>query len=117
MSAGRLNTDTIDDILVASGRGGGSLTRVYNGRMDQTAPAALVSSTAFAALARPNAPVFMVPIDLDGDGKIDRFYATQGDAGGSQGVLHVATSGARVGAFGSLTGPLRIAAFRRLPRG
>ncbi|MFM8497385.1 MAG: peptidylprolyl isomerase [Planctomycetia bacterium] len=117
VSAGRLNADTIDDILVASGRGGGSLMRVYNGRMDQAVPAALVSSAAFAALARPNAPVFMAPIDLDGDGKIDRFYATQGDAGGSQGVLHVATSGARVGAFGSLTGPLRIAAFRRLPRG
>ena len=117
VSAGRLNTDTIDDILVASGRGGGSLMRVYNGRMDQAVPAALVSSAAFAALARPNAPVFMAPIDLDGDGKIDRFYATQGDAGGSQGVLHVATSGARVGAFGSLKGPLRIAAFRRLPRG
>ena len=116
VSAGRLNTDTIDDILVASGRGGGSLTRIYNGRVDQAAPAALVSSTAFAALARPNAPVFMAPIDLDADGRIDRLYGTQGDAGGSQGVLHVATSGARVGAFGSLQGPLRIAAFRRLPR-
>lgn len=116
VSAGRLNGDTIDDILVASGRGGGSLTRIYNGRVDQAAPAVLVSSTAFAALARPNAPVFMAPIDLDGDGRIDRLYGTQGDAGGSQGVLHVASSGARVGAFGSLQGPLRIAAFRRLPR-
>jgi hypothetical protein len=75
-----------------------------------------VSAAAFAALARPNAPVFMAPIDLDGDGRIDRLYGTQGDAGGSQGVLHVSTSGARVGAFGSLQGPFRIAAFRRLPR-
>ncbi|MEI6239782.1 MAG: peptidylprolyl isomerase [Planctomycetia bacterium] len=116
VSAGRLNTDSIDDIVVASGRGGGAVTRVYNGRVDQAAPAALITSTAFAGLARPNAPVFMAPIDLDGDGKIDRFYATQGDAGGSQGVLHVATSGARVGAFGSLQGPLRIAAFRRFAR-
>lgn len=116
VSAGRLNADTIDKIFVASGRGGGGVIRVYNGRVDQATPAALVTSTAFAGLARPNAPVFMAPIDLDGDGKIDRFYATQGDAGGSQGVLHVATSGARVGAFGSLQGPLRIAAFRRLPR-
>jgi hypothetical protein len=116
VSAGRLNADTIDDIIVAAGRGGGSLTRIYNGRVDQTAPAALVSAAAFAALARPNAPVFMAPIDLDGDGRIDRLYGTQGDAGGSQGVLHVSTSGARVGAFGSLQGPFRIAAFRRLPR-
>lgn len=116
VSAGRLNTDTIDDIIVAAGRGGGSLARVYNGRVDQAAPAALVSSTAFASLGRPNAPVFMAPIDLDGDGRVDRFYGTQGDAGGSQGVLHIATNGARVGAFGSLQGPLRIAAFRRLPR-
>jgi cyclophilin family peptidyl-prolyl cis-trans isomerase len=116
VSAGRLNADTIDDIVVAAGRGGGAVTRVYNGRADQAASATLVTSTAFAGLARPNAPVFMAPIDLDGDGKIDRFYATQGDAGGSQGVLHVATSGARVGAFGSLQGPLRIAAFRRFAR-
>jgi cyclophilin family peptidyl-prolyl cis-trans isomerase len=116
VSAGRLNADTIDDIIVAAGRGGGAVTRVYNGRADQAASAALVTSTAFAGLARPNAPVFMAPIDLDGDGKIDRFYATQGDSGGSQGVLHVATSGARVGAFGSLQGPLRIAAFRRFAR-
>lgn len=116
VSAGRLNSDTIDDILVASGRGGGSLSRIYNGRVDQATPATLVTSSAFAALARPNAPVFMAPIDLDGDGRIDRLYGTQGDAGGSQGVLHVTTSGARVGPLGSLQGPLRIAAFRRLPR-
>ena len=116
VSAGRLNADTIDDIIVAAGRGGGSLTRIYNGRVDQTAPAALVSAAAFAGLARPNAPVFMAPIDLDGDGRIDRLYGTQGDAGGSQGVLHVSTSGARIGAFGSLQGPFRIAAYRRLPR-
>lgn len=116
VSAGRLNADLIDDVVVTSGRGGGSAMRVYNGRVDQATPAVLVSAAAFAALARPNAPLFMAPIDLDGDGKIDRFYGTQGDAGGSQGVLHVTTSGARVGAFGSLQGPLRIAAFRRLPR-
>jgi hypothetical protein len=93
VSAGRLNADTIDDIIVASGRGGGSLTRIYNGRVDQTAPAALVSAAAFAARARPNAPVFRAPIDLDGDGRVDRLYGTQGDAGGSQGGQHLRALG------------------------
>jgi cyclophilin family peptidyl-prolyl cis-trans isomerase len=113
VSAGRYDTDEIDDIVVSAGRGGGSAMRVFNGRVDQAAPAVLASSAAFAALARPNAPVFSAPIDIDGDGRFDRLYATQGDAGGTTGVLHVAKNGIRVGALGSLKGPFRIAAPRR----
>ena len=113
VAASRYDADTIDDIVSSAGRGGGSAVRVFNGRVDQTSPAVLAVSTAFATLARPNAPVFTAPIDLDGDGRIDRFYSTQGDAGGTIGVLHVATNGARVGAIGNFKSPLRIAAPRR----
>lgn len=112
VAAGRYNSDSIDDIIVSAGRGGRSAMRVFNGRVDQSAAAVLASSAAFATLARPNAATFTAPIDLDGDGKIDRFHATQGD-GGSGGVQNVALNGNRVGALGSLRGSLRIAAPRR----
>jgi cyclophilin family peptidyl-prolyl cis-trans isomerase len=113
VSAGRYDADSIDDIVVSSGRGGRSAVRVFNGRTDQAASAVLASSSAFAAFGRPNAPVFTAPIDLDGDGKIDRFHATQGDAGASAGVLKVAINGTSSGQLGTLKGPLRIAAPRR----
>ena len=112
VAAGRYDSDTIDDIVVSAGRGGRSEMRVFNGRVGQTA-AVLASSAAFAALGRPNAPLFTAPIDLDGDGRIDRFHATQGDAGASAGVLNVAANGASAGQLGTLRGPLRIAAPRR----
>ena len=112
VAAGRYNADSIDDIVVSSGRGGRSAVRVFNGRTDQAA-AVLASSSAFAAFGRPNAPVFTAPIDLDGDGKIDRFHATQGEAGGSAGVLNVATNGTSSGQLGTLKGAFRIAAPRR----
>ncbi|MFM8435184.1 MAG: fibronectin type III domain-containing protein, partial [Planctomycetia bacterium] len=112
VAAGRFNADTIDDIVVSAGRGGRSEMRVFNGRVGQAA-AALASSAAFAALGRPNAPLFTAPVDLDGDGRIDRFRATQGDAGASVGVLNVAANGTSSGQLGSLRGPLRIAAPRR----
>lgn len=113
VAAGRYDADSIDDIVVSSGRGGRSAVLVFNGRVDRAAPAVLASSSAFAALGRPNAPVFTAPIDLDGDGRIDRFHATQGDAGGSAGVLNVATNGNSSGPLGTLRGPFRIAAPRR----
>jgi peptidyl-prolyl cis-trans isomerase A (cyclophilin A) len=113
VAAGRYDSDAIDDIVVTAGRGGRSAARVFNGRVDQAAPAVLASAAAFAALARPNAPAFTAPIDLDGDGRIDRFHATQGDAGGAGGVQNVALNGTRVGAIGGLRGALRIAAPRR----
>jgi cyclophilin family peptidyl-prolyl cis-trans isomerase len=112
VAVGRYDPDTIDDIVVSSGRGGRSATRVFSGRVDQSSTV-LASSAAFASLARPNAPVFTAPIDLDGDGKVDRFHATQRDANGIGGVQNVALNGTRTGPLGSLKGPLRIAAPRR----
>jgi len=113
VAAGRYDSDAIDDIVVTAGRGGRSAARVFNGRVDQVAPAVLASSAAFAALARPNAPTFTAPIDLDADGRIDRFHATQGDAGAGGGVQNVGLNGTRAGVLGALRGPLRIAAPRR----
>lgn len=112
VSSGRYDNDAIDDIVMSAGRGGGSAVRIFSVRLDQPAPVLLATSAAFASLARPNAAVFMAPVDLDGNGTIDRFAATQGDAGGSVGVLTVFANGTRGGALGSLRGPFRIAAPR-----
>jgi peptidyl-prolyl cis-trans isomerase A (cyclophilin A) len=117
VAAGRYDTDAIDDLVVSAGRGGGSAVKVFNGRIDQSAPAVLASSAAFASLARPQAAVFTAPVDADGDGRIDRFFGAQGDAGGSVGVLHVGLDGRRIGGLGGLRGPLRIAAPRVTPAG
>ena len=113
VSSGRYDTDAIDDIFVSAGRGGASNMLVFNGRVGQSSPAVLASSNAFAALGRPNAPLFTAPVDTDGDGRVDRFLATQGDVASPGGVLHVASSGVRVGPLGSLKGGFRIAAPRR----
>jgi len=112
VAAARVNGDAIDDIVVSAGRGGRSAVKVYDGRVDQATASVLATSAAFAALGRPNAAVFTAPVDLDADGVADTFLSTQGDAGGSVGVLRVSTSGVRVGPLGSLRGPLRIAAQR-----
>jgi hypothetical protein len=113
VSSGRFDTDAIDDIILASARGGGGVTEVYAGRTAAAGGAArLAQFAAFNGLAKRNAPVFTAGVDSDGDGRIDRFLATQGDAGGSAGVVRTSAAGARVAAFSTVTGPLRIAAAR-----
>jgi cyclophilin family peptidyl-prolyl cis-trans isomerase len=113
LASGRYDADDIDDIMISAGRGGGSAMQVFNGRVNQSSPAVLASSTAFAALGRPNAPLFTAPIVTDGTGRIGRFLATQGDPASPGGVLHVSTAGISVGPLGSLKGGFRIAAPRR----
>jgi len=112
VASGRYTADSIDDIIVSAGRGGGSAVQIYNGRADVPHVRPVASTAAFAALARPNAPVFTAPIDLDGNGRIDRFYATQGDAGGAAGMVRLSQAGARDATFPALKGPLRVAAPR-----
>lgn len=113
VSSGRIDGDAIDDIMVTAGRGGGGVTDVYSGRSAVAgAPQRLTRFAAFTGLARPNAPVFTAPVDSDGDGRIDRFLATQGDAGGSAGIVRTSNTGVRSAAFSTVAGPLRIAAAR-----
>lgn len=113
LSTGRVNADAIDDITVSAGRGGGGVTEVYSGRTAATGGTErLARFAAFTGLARPNAPVFTAAVDSDGDGRIDRYLATQGDAGGSAGIARASTAGTRTNAFSTVTGPLRIAAAR-----
>ena len=113
VTSGRVDADAIDDIVVSAGRGGGGVTAIYSGRAAAVGTATQLGRfEAFSGLARPNAPVFTAAVDGDGDGRIDRYLATQGDAGGSAGIAKVSAAGARTAALSTVTGPLRIAAAR-----
>ncbi|MFM8636123.1 MAG: FKBP-type peptidyl-prolyl cis-trans isomerase, partial [Planctomycetia bacterium] len=112
VSAARWNADATPDIVVAGGRGAGSVTEVYDGTIAATTNVRLARQTAFAGLASRNAATFAAGIDIDGDNRADRFMVTQGNGGASSGVRVInATTGATVGTFASaLKSPLRIAA-------
>jgi hypothetical protein len=114
VASGLYNKDSIDDIVVSAGRGGGGLTSVYAGALGTVTAAPLRQFAAFASLAKPNAPVYTAPVDLNGDGAIDRFFVTQGNAGKNPGIVSTSTLGSRVGTISSPKGPLRIAAPRSI---
>lgn len=112
VTAGRYDADAIDEIVVSAGRGGGGATEVYALRANTAAATRLAVFSAFGGLARPNAPVFAAALDRNGDGRIDRFFTSQGDPNGSASLLAVSEAGTRLGAVTNLAGPLRIAAPR-----
>lgn len=112
VTAHRFNADAVEDIVVSAGRGGRSLTQVYDGTVGAAANPRLAVFSALGETSRPNAPLFTAAVDTTGDGVADRFLQTQGDAGGTSGISNVSLAGVRQGAVSSLTGPLRIAAAR-----
>lgn len=112
VTAHRFNADAIDDIVVSAGRGGRSLTQVYDGTVATAANSRLAVFSPLSQIARPNAPLFTAAVDTTGDGVADRFLQTQGDAGGVSGISQISLGGVRQGAVSSLAGPLRIAAAR-----
>lgn len=102
----------IDAIVVSAGRGGSgpAQTIVYDGTVAAAASTPLRGFTAFGAGQRPNAAVFAAAVDADGNGQVDRFLVTQGDAGGPAGISNVSVAGVRSATpVTTLAGPLRIA--------
>jgi peptidylprolyl isomerase len=79
VSTARVNADSIDDIIVAAGRRGGSRIEIHDGRVDTNAR--LQAVAAFAALGSRNAAVSATAVDTDGDGRADALYASQGTGG------------------------------------
>ena len=114
VASGLYNNDDIEDVVVSAGRGGGGITEVYAGVLGTVTAAPLRRFAAFASLAKPNAPASTAPVDLNGDGVIDRFFVTQGDASANPGIVSTSTLGSRVGTVSTLRGPLRIAAPRTI---
>lgn len=113
VTTGRVSVDSIPDIIVSQGRGGGSLVEVYDGRLGTTTNARLARFAAFSDLATRSAPVVAAGVDTDGDGRLDRFDVVQGGAGEAS-LRQYTTAGVRQGGLSGLAGSqgLTAAAFR-----
>lgn len=109
VAAARVNLDSIPDIIVSQGRSNRPVTEVYDGRVGAAANARLTSYQAFAALGGSVASALTAAIDLDGDGRADNLYASQGN-GGADGVKLVSVAGAVGGELGSFSAPVQVAA-------
>jgi len=81
VTTGRVNVDSIPDIILSQGRGGSSTVEAYDGRLGTAANPRLARFAAFSDLATRSAPVVTAGIDTDGDGRLDRFNTVQGGAG------------------------------------
>ena len=106
VATGRYDADGIPDLIIASGRRGGSATEVYGGRSG--AASRLASFAAFASLAESTAATYVSGVDTDGDGRIDTLYASQA-AGGSGDVLELNAAGVPTGALAAFAGAARVA--------
>ncbi|MFM7138463.1 MAG: peptidylprolyl isomerase [Planctomycetota bacterium] len=107
VAAGRYDNDGHDDIIIASGRRGGSQLEVCSGRVAATV---LVRRAAFASLVASSLPTYAVGLDSEGDGRIDALVASQG-SGPGVGIRRLPGTGVGT-AFSSLGGPLRLVATR-----
>ena len=107
VSTGRYDADGIPDLIISSGRRGGSETEIFGGRAGATTR--LARYAAFGSLGQSSVATLASGIDLNGDGRIDTLYASQG-TGGSGAVLTLNNAAAVSGALGTLTGPIRVSA-------
>lgn len=107
VSTGRYDADGIPDLIIASGRRGGSATEIYGGRAG--AASRLANFAAFASLGQSTAATYVSGIDTTGDGRVDTLYASQA-AGGSDDVLALDRAGVPTGALAAFAGAARAAA-------
>jgi hypothetical protein len=111
VSTGRFDANTIDDIIVASGHGGGSRIDVYSGVVTGN-PSRLLARQAFAGIGRPNLPVYAAAVSRASDNRMVNFAVVQGGGRTEQGVRRISTSTGVEAGFATLSGPLRITASR-----
>jgi len=111
MSIARVNADSIPDIFVAQGAGGGSQVQVINGRVDASkAAATLAKYTAFADLATRAAPLSIAAVETGADGRATTLEVAQFGGRGRSVRRLDATTGVAAGNVGDLPGDLRLAA-------
>ena len=87
VTAARVNADGIPEVIASQGSGGTSLVQVIEGKVGTTTTTPIVSFAAFGDLRTKAAPVDVVAVDNDGDGKADVFQTVQQGAG--RGALRV----------------------------
>ena len=113
VSTGRCSNDAIDDIIVSAGRHAGMKSVIYDGTPGSST--ILGDLTPGGTPARPNAPAYAAPVDVNGDGKIDVILVTQGDPGGTTALFNTRignASPATTVKLPNIPGGLRIAAPR-----
>jgi cyclophilin family peptidyl-prolyl cis-trans isomerase len=111
VSTGRFDANSIDDIIIAGGHGGGSRIDVYSGAVSGT-PSRLLARQAFAGVGRPNLPVYAAAIPRASDNRMVNFAVVQGGGRTEQGVRRISTATGVEAGFATLSGPLRITASR-----
>lgn len=108
VSATRIDTGTIPEILVTGG-GSRGRTEVYDGTVATAANRRLAVFNAFGDLGREAAPGGVAAIDTNGDGRAETLLSSQGYLGAA-GVKSLGTTGLATGAVGPFS---RFGAFRR----
>ena len=103
VDVGRVNSDTIPDIILAQGRGGQSRVEVFDGRVGAASNARLARFAAFSDLATRSAPVVAAGIDTDGDGLVNTIKTVQGGAGTAR-LRNYSTAGVLQGSVAGLAG-------------
>lgn len=82
ISAANFNSDSIPDIMVAAGAGGGSAVEIFDGTLGSAANTRLARFAAFAGLPAAGSAVSATGIDTDGDFRADTVNVVQGAARG-----------------------------------
>ena len=80
LDVARIDGDAIPDIIVGTGRGGGSTVEIFNGRNGTR----LSRSVAYSPAEGNQTPVRVAALDLNGDGLADRVVTAQGAGGRSR---------------------------------
>ncbi|MFO0818029.1 MAG: SdrD B-like domain-containing protein [Pirellulales bacterium] len=104
LSAGRINSDAIDDLIVSPLNGNNSTIEVWDGNTTDAVDVRLSTFTTFFDLASRNSGVYTYPLDANSDGIAEKIVAVQG--------LYATASGPRVynsngvGGYSQLVVPL-----------
>jgi hypothetical protein len=93
VSVGRVNLDSIPDVVVAAGGRGNGQVEVFDGRVGAAANPRLAAFTAFTG--RGLAPTVASTVDTDGDGRADEIRAAQA----GQAVRRFSIAGAPLGSL------------------
>lgn len=111
VSAGRFNTDPIDDIIVTGGYRSASRVEIHSGRAVTGTAGLLASRQAFAAFGTANMPVFAAAIPPSGSGQFASLAVVRNSPNGL-GIRRLSATGATETLLVNVAGPLRVAASR-----